>query len=142
MLGYTSDDQLVLEANLVEFCQLKRISLNKHVDPKSEAIAFCVKTNPLGSFIKNRTNMHEMQNRFYTEYDAMYVSKLRVKMNQNMCVNFKLGYVDAKSDAIAFCVDISVRFVHQKSHEYASNAKSNKNRIQCKTTFTFHFACG
>ena len=25
-------------------------------------------------------------------------------MYQNTCVGFKLGYVDAKSDAIAFCV--------------------------------------
>ena len=33
------------------------------VDAKSDAIAFCVKTYPSGSFIKNRTNMHEMQNR-------------------------------------------------------------------------------
>ena len=32
-------------------------------DAKSDAIAFCVKTYPSGSFIKNRTNMHEMQNR-------------------------------------------------------------------------------
>ena len=34
-----------------------------YVDAKSDAIAFCVKTYPSGSFIKNRTNMHEMQNR-------------------------------------------------------------------------------
>ena len=34
-----------------------------HVDAKSDAIAFCVKTYPSDSFIKNRTNMHEMQNR-------------------------------------------------------------------------------
>ena len=33
------------------------------VDAKSHAIAFCVKTYPSGSFIKNRTNMHEMLNR-------------------------------------------------------------------------------
>ena len=33
------------------------------VDVKSDAIAFCVKTYPSGSFIKNPTNMHEMQNR-------------------------------------------------------------------------------
>ena len=32
------------------------------------------------------------------------VSKLRTKMYQNTCVDFKLGYEDAKSDAIAFCV--------------------------------------
>ena len=39
---------------------------------------------PLGSFIKNRTNMHEMQNRLYTELcDAIYLSKLRTKMHQN-----------------------------------------------------------
>ena len=31
-------------------------------------------------------------------------SKLRTKMYQNTCVDFKLGYVDAKLDAIAFCV--------------------------------------
>ena len=34
-----------------------------YVDAKSDAIAFCVKTYPSRSFIKNRTNMHEMQNR-------------------------------------------------------------------------------
>ena len=34
-----------------------------YVDAKSDAIAFCVKTYPSDSFIKNRTNMHEMQNR-------------------------------------------------------------------------------
>ena len=34
-----------------------------YVDAKSDAIAFSVKTYPSGSFIKNRTNMHEMQNR-------------------------------------------------------------------------------
>ena len=34
-----------------------------YVDAKSDAIAFCVKTYPLDSFFKNRTNMHEMQNR-------------------------------------------------------------------------------
>ena len=34
-----------------------------HVDAKSDAIVFCVKTYPSVSFIKNRTNMHEMQNR-------------------------------------------------------------------------------
>ena len=33
------------------------------VDAKSDAIAFCVKTYPSGSFVKNRTNMHERQNR-------------------------------------------------------------------------------
>ena len=33
------------------------------VDVKSDAIAFCVATYPSGSFIKNRTNMREMQNR-------------------------------------------------------------------------------
>ena len=49
-------------------------------------------------------NIHEMQNRLYTECDAVYVSKLRTKMYQNISVDFKLGYVDAKSDAIAFCV--------------------------------------
>ena len=32
-------------------------------DAKLDAIAFCVKTHPSGSFMKNRTNMHEMQNR-------------------------------------------------------------------------------
>ena len=32
------------------------------VDAKLDAIAFCVKTYPSGSFIKNCTNMHEMQN--------------------------------------------------------------------------------
>ena len=49
--------------------------------------------------------MHGMQNRLYTElYDAIYVSELRTKMHQNTCVDFKLGYGDAKSDAIAFCV--------------------------------------
>ena len=58
-----------------------------------------------GSFTKNRTNMHEMQNRFYAQLcDAIYVSELCTKMYQNTCVDFKLGYVDAKSDAIAFCV--------------------------------------
>ena len=34
-----------------------------YVDAKSDAIAFYVKTYPSGSFIKNRTNMHEIQNR-------------------------------------------------------------------------------
>ena len=50
--------------------------------------------------------MHEMQNRFYIElYNAIYVaSKLRTKMRRNTCIDFKLGYVDAKSDSIAFCV--------------------------------------
>ena len=42
--------------------------------------------------------------RLYTEYNALYASKLPTKMYQNTCVDFKLGYVDAKSDAIAFCV--------------------------------------
>ena len=101
---YTSDSQLVLEANLNKFCQLKQISLNRYVDPKSDAIACCIKIYPSGSFIENRTKMHEMQNRLYAEYDAIYVRKLRAKMHQNACVDFKLGYVDAKSDAIAFCV--------------------------------------
>ena len=32
-----------------------------YVDAKSDVIAFCER--PSGSFIKNRTNMHEMQNR-------------------------------------------------------------------------------
>ena len=31
--------------------------------PQITAIAFCVKTYPLGSFVKISTNMHEMQNR-------------------------------------------------------------------------------
>ena len=34
-----------------------------YVEAKSDAIAFCVKTNSSDSFIKNRTNMHEKQNR-------------------------------------------------------------------------------
>ena len=34
-----------------------------YVDAKSGAIAFCVKTYPSDSFIKNRTNMHKMLNR-------------------------------------------------------------------------------
>ena len=34
-----------------------------YVDAKSNAIAFYVKTYPSDSFIKNRTNMHKMQNR-------------------------------------------------------------------------------
>ena len=42
--------------------------------------------------------------RFYTEYNAVYVSKLHTKMHQNTNVDFKLGYVDAELDAIAFCV--------------------------------------
>ena len=42
--------------------------------------------------------------RFYTEYNAIYVRKLHTKMYQNTYADFKLGYVDAKSDAIAFCV--------------------------------------
>ena len=42
--------------------------------------------------------------RLYTEYNASYVNKLRTKMYQNTFVDFKLGYVNAKSDAIAFCV--------------------------------------
>ena len=76
-----------------------------YVDAKSDAIAFCVKTYSPGLFINNRTNMHEVQNRLHAElYEAIYESKLRTKMDQNMCVDFKLGYVDAKSDAIAFCV--------------------------------------
>ena len=33
-----------------------------YVNVKSDAIAFCVKTYLSGSFIKNRTNMHEIQN--------------------------------------------------------------------------------
>ena len=77
---------------------------NRYVDAKSDVIAFCVKTYPSGSFIKNSTNMLEIQSRLYTEYDAIYVSKLRTKMHQNTCVDFKLGYLDAKLDAIAFCV--------------------------------------
>ena len=50
--------------------------------------------------------MHEMQNRLSTElYDAIYVSNLLTKMHRNTSVDFKLlGYTDAKSDAIAFCV--------------------------------------
>ena len=42
--------------------------------------------------------------RLYTEYNAIYVSKLHTKMYQNTCVDFKLGYIDAKSNAITFCV--------------------------------------
>ena len=34
-----------------------------YVDTKSDAITFCVKTHLSGLFIKNRTNMHHMQNR-------------------------------------------------------------------------------
>ena len=34
-----------------------------YVDAKPDAITFCVKTYSSDSFIKNRTNMHEMQNR-------------------------------------------------------------------------------
>ena len=34
-----------------------------YVDAKSDAIAFCVQTYSSFSFIKNRTNMHEIQNR-------------------------------------------------------------------------------
>ena len=46
----------------------------------------------------------EVLHRLYTEYDAIYVSKLHTKMYQNTCVDLKLGYADAKSDVIAFCV--------------------------------------
>ena len=35
----------------------------EYVDAKSDAIAFCVRTYPSDWFIKNRTNMHETQNR-------------------------------------------------------------------------------
>ena len=35
----------------------------RHVDAQSDAIALCVKTYPSYALIKNRTNMHEMQNR-------------------------------------------------------------------------------
>ena len=42
--------------------------------------------------------------RLYTEYNEIYVSKLHTKMYQNAGVDFNLGYVDAKLDAIAFCV--------------------------------------
>ena len=34
-----------------------------YADAKSGAIALCVKTYPSDSFFKNRTNMHETQNR-------------------------------------------------------------------------------
>ena len=34
-----------------------------YVDAKSDAIAFCVKTYSSDSFMKNRTNIHETQNR-------------------------------------------------------------------------------
>ena len=43
--------------------------------------------------------------RLYRDNGTIYVSKLRTKMYQNTCVDFKPGYVDAKSDAIAFCVE-------------------------------------
>ena len=33
------------------------------VDAKSDAITFCVKAYSSDSFLRNRTNMHEMQNR-------------------------------------------------------------------------------
>ena len=42
--------------------------------------------------------------RLYTEYNAIYGSNSHTKMYQNTSLDFKLGYVDAKSDAIAFCV--------------------------------------
>ena len=48
------------------------------------------------------------------------VSKLgiRMKIYQNTCVDFKLGYVRCKIVRNRIlCKDISVRFVHQKSHE-------------------------
>ena len=43
--------------------------------------------------------------RLYTEYNAIYVSKSHTKMYQNTYIDFLLGYVDAKSNAIAFCVN-------------------------------------
>ena len=43
--------------------------------------------------------------RLYTEYNAISASNLPTKMYQNTCADFKLGYVDAKSNAIAFCVE-------------------------------------
>ena len=49
--------------------------------------------------------MYEMQKWLYTElYDAIQSTKLRARMHQNTCVDFRLEYLDAKSDAIAFCV--------------------------------------
>ena len=106
MFFNTSSKKIFLHFSspLSKFCQLKQISLNRYVDAKSDAIAFCVKTYASGSFIKNRMNIHEMQNRLYTECGAVYVSRLRTKMYQNISVDFKLGYVDVKSDTIAFCV--------------------------------------
>ena len=72
--------------------------------------------------------MHEIQNRLYTElYDAIYVSKLRANMHQNTCVDFKLGYVDAKSDAISFCVKthLSGSFIENRTnmHEMQNRMK-------------------
>ena len=90
-----------------------------YVDVKSDAIAFCVKTYASVSFIKNRMNIHEMQNRLYTECDAVYVSKLRTKMYQKYKRRFQTRVRRCKigRDRI-LCKDICVRFVHQKSHEY------------------------
>ena len=49
--------------------------------------------------------------RHYTEYNAIYVGTkmyhlcyVGTKMHQNTRVDFILGYVDTKLDAIAFCV--------------------------------------
>ena len=71
--------------------------------------------------------MHEMQNRLYTQHDAIYVGKLPKKMYQNTCVDFKLGYVDAKSDAIVLCVKtyLSGSFIKNRTnmHEMQNRMK-------------------
>ena len=77
--------------------------------------------------------MHEVQNRIYSElYDAIYESKLCTKMHQNMSVDFKLGYVDAKSDAIASCVKTY-------SPGLFINNRTNIICMKCKIGFTQNY---
>ena len=80
--------------------------------------------------------MYEMQNRLYTElYEAIYASKLRTKMHQHTCVDFKLGYVDAKSDVIALCVKIYPSGSFIKNRTRSVYTKCDFSPICCRTKF-------
>ena len=62
-------------------------------------------------------------------------------MYQNTYVDFKLGYLAAKSDAIAFCVNTyaSGSFIKNRTNVHEMHiAQSDEKRILCKSTFTFH----
>ena len=60
-------------------------------------------------------------------YNGIYASKLHTKMYQNTFVDFKLGYVDAKSYEIAICVETypSGSFIQNRTnmHEMQNQMK-------------------